>query len=255
MSEAGEAGAALASAPRATYRLQFHQGFTFRHALAIVDYLADLGISHVYASPILAARPGSLHGYDIIDHNRLNPELGTTADFDALVAALHERGIGIVLDIVPNHMGVGGKDNAWWLDVLEWGEDSPYAPFFDIDFNTNRRGLRGKVLIPVLGDQYGKILGEGEIVLRFDAEEGSFSAWYHDHRFPIDPRDYARILDGAGRGDGRSAPPAGRSPCAVEGPQADRRGLCRAPKSSSAGSPRRRATARRRKPSPGRSTG
>src|SRR6185437_12772048 len=96
---------------------------------------------------------------------------------------------------VPNHMGVGGKDNFWWLDVLEWGEDSPYAPFFDIDFNTNRRGLRGKVLIPVLGDQYGKILGEGEIVLRFDAEEGSFSAWYHDHRFPIDPRDYARILD------------------------------------------------------------
>ena len=195
MSEAGEGGAALASAPRATYRLQFHQGFTFRHALAIVDYLADLGISHVYASPILAARPGSLHGYDIIDHNRLNPELGTTADFDALVAALHERGIGIILDIVPNHMGVGGKDNTWWLDVLEWGEDSPYAPFFDIDFNTNRRGLRGKVLIPVLGDQYGKVLGEGEMTLRFDPDEGSFSAWYHDHRFPIDPRDYARILD------------------------------------------------------------
>ena len=198
MSESGGVIAAPAQMPLATYRLQFHQGFTFRDALAIVDYLADLGISHIYASPILAARPGSLHGYDIVDHNRLNPDLGTADDFDALVAALHARGIGIILDIVPNHMGVGGKDNTWWLDVLEWGEDSPYAPFFDIDFKTNGRGLRGKVLIPVLGDQYGKVLGDGEITLAFDPAEGSFSAWYHDHRFPIDPRDYGRILDPAG---------------------------------------------------------
>src|SRR5689334_25225521 len=103
--------------PTATYRLQFHAGFTFRHALELVDYLARLGVSHVYASPILTARPGSTHGYDIVDHNQLNPELGTLADFDAFVSALHARGMGLVLDIVPNHMGVGGKDNAWWLDT------------------------------------------------------------------------------------------------------------------------------------------
>ena len=187
-------------APRSTYRLQFHREFTFCDALAIVDYLADLGITHVYASPILAARPGSTHGYDIVDHNRLNPEIGSPEEFDALVAALHARGLGLVLDVVPNHMGVGGKDNAWWLDVLEWGEDSPYAPFFDIDWKTNRRGLRGKVLVPVLGDQYGKVLANGEIKLAFDPEAGAISAWYYDHRLPIDPRDYARILDGIGDG-------------------------------------------------------
>ena len=181
--------------PRATYRLQFHKDFGFRHALAIVDYLAELGVSHVYASPILTARPGSTHGYDIVDHGRLNPELGSAEDFDALVAALHARGMGIVLDIVPNHMGVGGKDNAWWLDLLEWGEDSPYAGWFDVDWKANRPGLEGKVLLPVLGDQYGKVLAAGEIRLAFDAAEGRFSAWYHDHRFPIDPRDYGRLLE------------------------------------------------------------
>src|SRR5688572_21147996 len=186
--------AAIPSVPVSTYRLQFHAQFTLRHALELVDYLARLGISHVYASPILTARPGSTHGYDIVNHNELNPELGTPQDFDALVAALHARGMGLVLDIVPNHMGVGGKDNGWWLDTLEWGEQSPYARYFDIDFKTSRRGLRGKVMIPVLGEQYGKILSAGEIRLAFDATTGSFSAWYHDHRFPIDPRTYGHIF-------------------------------------------------------------
>jgi len=191
--------------PTSTYRLQFHSKFTLRHALELVDYLARLGVSHVYASPILTARPGSTHGYDIVNHNELNPELGTPADFDTFVEALHARGMGLVLDIVPNHMGVGGKDNAWWLDTLEWGESSPYARYFDIDFKTHRRGLRGKVMIPVLGDQYGKVLESGELTPKFDAASGSFSVWYHDHRFPIDPRDYGRIV-----GDAPGVPQAHR---------------------------------------------
>ena len=112
---------------RATYRLQFHKGFTFRDATALVPYLARLGISHIYASPLMEARPGSTHGYDIVNHNRLNPEIGTEAEFAALVAALKTHAMGLILDIVPNHMAVGGADNAWWLDVLEWGEASPWS--------------------------------------------------------------------------------------------------------------------------------
>jgi (1->4)-alpha-D-glucan 1-alpha-D-glucosylmutase len=180
--------------PTSTYRLQFHKQFTFRHAIELVDYLWRLGISHVYASPILTARPGSTHGYDIVNHNEINPELGSPEDFEALVQALHTRGMGLILDIVPNHMGVGGKDNAWWLDTLEWGERSPHARFFDIDFKANRRGLRGKVMVPFLGDQYGKVLESGQIALGFDVQSGTFSAWYHDHRLPIDPRDYCQII-------------------------------------------------------------
>jgi (1->4)-alpha-D-glucan 1-alpha-D-glucosylmutase len=195
--------------PISTYRFQFHAQFTFRHALELTDYLARLGVTHVYASPILKARPGSTHGYDIVDHNELNPELGTAEDFDAWVNAVRARGMGLILDIVPNHMGVGGKDNAWWLETLEWGELSPKARFFDIDFKTTRRGLRGKVMIPVLGDQYGKVLERGELKLAFDAESGTFSVWYHDHRFPIDPRDYPRIFQGLG-GEHRSWPQAHR---------------------------------------------
>jgi (1->4)-alpha-D-glucan 1-alpha-D-glucosylmutase len=185
---------APAGPPRATYRLQFNHTFTFRDAIALVDYLAELGISHLYASPFLKARAGSTHGYDITDHNELNPEIGSEADFAALVAALHAHGMGLILDFVPNHMGVGGHENRWWLDVLEWGETSPYAAFFDIDWHAGRRDLTGKVLLPVLGDQYGIVLEKGEIALRFDADEGSFSAWYYEHRSPIDPRSYPAIL-------------------------------------------------------------
>jgi (1->4)-alpha-D-glucan 1-alpha-D-glucosylmutase len=183
---------------RATYRLQFHRHFTFRDATGLVPYLATLGISHVYASPIMQARPGSTHGYDIIDHNRLNPEIGSEADFQSLIDALHANGMGLILDFVPNHMGVGGNDNAWWLDVLEWGPDSPFATYFDINWDASRTDLKGRVLLPVLGDQYGVILENGEIVLRFDPQEGSFSAWYSDHRFPISPRCYTAVLEAGG---------------------------------------------------------
>src|SRR5256885_628899 len=179
---------------RATYRLQFHKGFTFRDATALVPYLAQLGISHIYASPLMEARPGSTHGYDIVNHNRLNPEIGTEAEFAALVAVLKAQGMGLILDIVPNHMAVGGADNAWWLDVLEWGEGSPYAAYFDINWDPLREDLKDRVLLPVLGDQYGAVLERGEIALRFEPSEGSFSAWYYDHRFPISPFSYATIL-------------------------------------------------------------
>src|SRR5438067_8965693 len=183
---------------RATYRLQFHQGFTFRDATALVPYLARLGISHIYASPLMEARPGSTHGYDIINHNRLNPEIGTEAEFAVLVAALKAQGMGLILDIVPNHMAVGGADNVWWLDVLEWGEASPYAAYFDINWDALRDDLKGRVLLPVLGDQYGAVLERGEIALRFEPSEGTFSAWYYNHRFPISPFNYAAILEQGG---------------------------------------------------------
>jgi (1->4)-alpha-D-glucan 1-alpha-D-glucosylmutase len=193
MSERSDSFAAI----RATYRLQFHRQFTFRDATALVPYLAALGISHIYASPIMEARPGSSHGYDIVNHNRLNPEIGTEADFRALVDALHAHDMGLILDVVPNHMGVG-SDNVWWLDVLEWGQDSPYAAYFDINWDAVRADLKGRVLLPVLGDHYGVILEKGEIALRFDIKEGSFSAWYYEHRFPISPRCYAIILETGG---------------------------------------------------------
>jgi (1->4)-alpha-D-glucan 1-alpha-D-glucosylmutase len=183
---------------RATYRLQFHRRFTFGDAQTLVPYLADLGVSHLYASPIMEARPGSTHGYDIIDHHRINPEIGGETGFQALVAELHAHGMGLILDIVSNHMGVGGRDNAWWLDVLEWGQESPFAAYFDINWDAERTDLKNRVLLPVLGNQYGAILEQGGIELRFDPAEGSFSAWYFDHRFPISPRSYAAILEAGG---------------------------------------------------------
>jgi (1->4)-alpha-D-glucan 1-alpha-D-glucosylmutase len=180
--------------PRATYRLQLNAGFTLRDALAVVPYLDDLGVSHLYVSSFLAARPGSLHGYDIVDHNAFNPEIGDEDDLTVLSAELERRGMGLMLDFVPNHMGIGGSDNAYWLDVMEWGEHSPYAEFFDIDWRPGRPDMRGKVLYPFLGDHYGAVLERGELVPRFDRNRGSFSVWYWDHRLPIRPADYARLL-------------------------------------------------------------
>src|SRR6266568_2914757 len=180
--------------PLATYRLQFNRDFTFADATQLVPYLASLGITHCYASPYLRARPGSTHGYDIIDHNLLNPEIGSTEDFEKFVAALRQHGMGHILDIVPNHMGVMGSDNGWWLDVLENGEASSYAEFFDIDWQPLKDELQGKVLIPVLGDQYGSILDLGELKLTFDKEKGEFSIFYQQHRFPVDPKEYPRVL-------------------------------------------------------------
>ncbi len=183
--------------PLSTYRLQFSRDFTFSQATELVPYLAALGISHCYASPYLRARPGSTHGYDIIDHNKLNPEIGTDEDFERFVSALHQQGMGQILDIVPNHMGVMGSDNAWWLDVLENGQASDYAGFFDIDWDPLKDELQGKLLVPILGDQYGTVLDNGELKLAFDREKGEFSIFYRDHRFPVNPREYPRIL---GRG-------------------------------------------------------
>jgi len=178
----------------ATYRLQFHSGFTFAQAAAIVPYLKQLGISHCYVSPYLRARAGSRHGYDIVDHHALNPEIGSNEDYERFVQTLHEHDMGQILDIVPNHMGVGGDDNHWWMDVLENGQASAYAGYFDIDWNPPKEDLRGKVLSPVLGDHYGKLLERGEIRLVFEAEQGTFAVRYYAHRFPIDPRTYPQIL-------------------------------------------------------------
>jgi len=180
--------------PLATYRLQLNRDFTFAQAAAIVPYLSALGISHCYVSPCLKARAGSMHGYDIVDHDSLNPEIGTPEDFDRFVTTLHEHGMGLILDIVPNHMGVMGSDNSWWLDVLENGESSAYAGFFDIDWHPLKDELHGKVLIPVLHDHYGAVLESGELKLVFHHERGEFAVSYRNHRFPVDPREYPRIL-------------------------------------------------------------
>ncbi len=180
--------------PLATYRLQLNREFTFAQATAIVPYLSSLGISHCYISPCLKARPGSMHGYDIVDHNSFNPEIGSSEEFDHFVNVLHEHGMGLILDIVPNHMGVMGSDNAWWLDVLENGESSLYAGFFDIDWHPLKEELHGKVLIPVLHDHYGAVLESGELKLVFHPERGEFDVCYRNNRFPVGPREYPRVL-------------------------------------------------------------
>ena len=184
----------LPQVPAATYRLQFSREFTFQQATELIPYLAELGVSHCYASPYLRARPGSLHGYDIIDHKSLNPEIGSPEEYEVFVAQLRRHSMGQILDIVPNHMGIMGSDNAWWLDVLENGQASQYAEFFDIDWHPIKAELHGKVLIPILEDQYGKVLESGAIKLRFDCETGEFSLFYYEHRFPFAPRTYPVVL-------------------------------------------------------------
>ena len=181
--------------PRATYRLQLSGGFGFDGVAKTAEYLAALGISHVYASPFLRARSGSTHGYDIVDHNALNPELGTQTDFEYMSSELRRCGIGLILDYVPNHMGVGGADNPHWMDVLEWGRTSPYAEWFDIDWNPESLYLHDKVLVPFLGDQYGATLRAGHLRLRFDPKEGALAIWaYNVHKLPISPLDYAAVI-------------------------------------------------------------
>jgi (1->4)-alpha-D-glucan 1-alpha-D-glucosylmutase len=179
--------------PEATYRLQFHAGFTFQHARALVPYLHELGITHIYASSYLKARPGSQHGYDITNHQLLNPEIGTLDDYQALVNTLHDHGMGQILDMVPNHMGIAGNDNPWWNDVLENGPASPYSTYFDIDWQSSTRSeLHDKVLLPILGDTYGRVLESGQLRLQFEA--GTFTLHYFDHRFPLAPQSYALVL-------------------------------------------------------------
>jgi (1->4)-alpha-D-glucan 1-alpha-D-glucosylmutase len=180
--------------PLATYRLQLTAEFGFDAAAAVVPYLKRLGITHLYASPFLKARSGSTHGYDIVDHNVLNPELGGDAGFERMSAVLKVHDLGLILDFVPNHMGVHFADNAWWLDVLEWGAVSPHAASFDIDWETLPFRRRPGLLLPVLGTSYGQALDRGDIALRYDRADGSFSAWYFEHRLPISPNRYSEIL-------------------------------------------------------------
>lgn len=181
--------------PRATYRLQLHKGFGFEAMTDCVPYLAALGVSHAYLSPYLKARPGSAHGYDIVDHGQLNPELGDEAAFRRLSDALKSHRLGQILDFVPNHMGVGGSDNPLWLNVLEWGPDASHAGWFDIEWDPQRRYLHNKVLVPFLGDHYGIELERGALQLKYDDAEGSFAVWAYDtHKLPISPPHYASIL-------------------------------------------------------------
>ncbi len=178
--------------PTGTYRLQLHQHFTFEDAEKIVDYLHEIGVSDAYFSPYLAARPGSTHGYDVIDHGRINPEVGDEASHDALLAHLKSRGMGRVLDIVPNHMGFA-TDNPFLLDVLENGPQARWSAFFDIDWSPVKDALEGRVLLPILEDLYGKVLEAG--LLSLERDGGSFWIRYHDRRLPLRPRAYATVLD------------------------------------------------------------
>ncbi|MDB5394312.1 MAG: treY [Rhodospirillales bacterium] len=191
--------------PRATYRLQFHKDFTFDDAVPLAPYLAKLCISHVYSSPILTARAGSKHGYDVVDHTRINPELGGMEAFERLTAALKAVGIGIIVDIVPNHMAVGGADNPWWLDVLENGNASRYACFFDIQFDVDDSELQGKILAPFLGAPYGEVLQSGDLKLVRDKASGKVAVAYHHHRFPIRPEDREAVGDDLARYDNGEA--------------------------------------------------
>ena len=184
----------ISHVPLSTYRLQFAPTFRFDDARAIVPYLDELGIGHIYASPYVRARPGSTHGYDVVDPNRLNPEIGTAAEHAAMIDAAQAVGLGHLLDFVPNHMGIGGGENPWWQDVLEVGEASTYAKYFDIDWAPLRSEMRGKVLVPFLGDYYGRVLERGELVPTFDASSGSFAIAYFESRFPLATSSYAGVL-------------------------------------------------------------
>ncbi len=175
-----------------TYRIQFSPDFTFHHALEIADYLHELGVSKLYSSPIFKPRAGSGHGYDVCDHNEINPALGGEEGFDTLTRALKQHGLSILLDIVPNHMGIGDVCNTWWMDVLENGPSSNYASYFDIEWKPVKPELEGKVLLPTLGDQYGRILESGQ--LRMVYEDGAFYVDYYELRFPIAPDTYDHIL-------------------------------------------------------------
>lgn len=182
--------------PRATYRFQFNRDFTLRQAKELVPYLVELGVSHLYASPLLKACRGSTHGYDTCDHSQINPEIGTEQDLADLVAELRRHGMGLVLDIVPNHVGICGRQNHWWWDVLKHGRHSRFADHFDIDWDSPDPRLRGKVLVPVLGDYYGRILERGELKLKQEQDEIVLN--YHEHEFPIASDSWTVVAAPAG---------------------------------------------------------
>jgi len=179
--------------PAATYRIQFNAGFTFEEARRIADYLHDLGITDLYASPILKARKGSTHGYDVVDSTALNPELGTEEEFTKLHETLQKLGLGFLLDIVPNHMAAS-QENAWWMSVLENGVHSRFLHYFDIDWSsvTARGRTEQKLLLPILGKPYGEAIESGEIKLAFDQDGFYFT--YFDKRLPLAPKSYNQIL-------------------------------------------------------------
>lgn len=179
--------------PTSSYRLQFHPGFTFRDAEALIPYLARLGITECYSSPLLAASPNSSHGYDVCDHGRLNPAYGGEEDFAAFAEALARHGMGLILDFVPNHMGIEPSANSWWRDVLENGPSSLFVRYFDIDWDPVKTELRGKLLLPILGDQYGSVLESGQLQLRF--QDGAFSLQYFERNLPLNPRQMRQLLE------------------------------------------------------------
>lgn len=178
--------------PLSTYRLQFNDQFKFSDAKSIVSYLHELGISDCYVSPYLKAKKGSLHGYDIVNHNALNPEVGSQKDYDKWVKELKKYGMGQLLDIVPNHMSIDSNENEWWMDVLENGPGSAYADYFDIDWKPVKEELRNRVLLPILGDQYGRVLENQELKLEFI--QGAFFVDYFDQKMPVAPASYSKIL-------------------------------------------------------------
>jgi (1->4)-alpha-D-glucan 1-alpha-D-glucosylmutase len=183
------------SIPTATYRVQLRKEFTFAQTEALAGYLRDLGISHLYTSPFFKAAPGSTHGYDISDHNQLNPELGSPEEFDRMAGAMRDASLGILVDFVPNHMGIADSGNAWWMDVLEHGQASPFAQYFDIDWRPLKRELEHKVLLPILGDQYGRILESGDLKLQY--QDGIFTLHYWETTLPVDPCSIQMILQRA----------------------------------------------------------
>ena len=178
--------------PVSTYRLQFNRDFRFSDARDLVSYLAELGVTECYCSPYLKANPGSRHGYDICEHGSLNPELGSEADYEGFCSTLRTHGLGHIVDFVPNHMAADPRSNRWWRDVLENGPSSPFADFFDIDWDPIKPELKDKVLLPVLGDQYGHVLERGELQLRL--QDGALHLWYFDLDLPINPRQSPRVL-------------------------------------------------------------
>jgi (1->4)-alpha-D-glucan 1-alpha-D-glucosylmutase len=182
--------------PLSTYRVQLQPAFGFDDVTAIAPYLHRLGVSHLYASPYLQAAPGSTHGYDVIDHSRVNAELGGEAGHERMCAALGDNDLGQVLDIVPNHMAIVGG-NRWWWDVLENGPSSQYASYFDVDWDPPEAKLRNTVLMPILGDHYGRVLEAGEF--RLERDQGAFTVHYYDHVLPVAPRSLDDLLAGAAR--------------------------------------------------------
>jgi (1->4)-alpha-D-glucan 1-alpha-D-glucosylmutase len=177
----------------ATYRLQVNPGFTLREAAGLVDYFERLGITDLYLSPIFAAQKGSPHGYNVTDHGRINPEIGGESAFEELGHALAARRMGLILDLVPNHMGIGDETNRYWWDVLENGPSSPHASFFDIDWAPPKTDLENQILLPVLGDQYGIVLEAGQLQLRH--ADGAFTVHYYERSFPLAPKSILRILE------------------------------------------------------------